>query len=119
HHANRRAVPLTSNLLLVGNCRASWAVKVNDFEVSEADFRAPPAKIRRGIVKGIAELNQHVQRHQQSEDVLATSIVNKGFDGYESAVGCQGIVGRANQMYLLLEIPVVENHTHGDDLRLG
>lgn len=41
------------------------------------------------------------------------------FDGDQSAVQRPGIVGRADEVHLLLQIRVVENHTHGDDVRFG
>src|SRR5206468_1859580 len=31
----------------------------------------------------------------------------------------QGVVGGANQLHLLLQIPVVENHSHRDEVGLG
>src|ERR1019366_5239300 len=57
--------------LFVGNCRAGCTCEMNNIKAFEANFRAPLAEIRPGIVKRIAEFDEHVQRHEQAEDVLA------------------------------------------------
>ena len=36
-----------------------------------------------------------------------------------SAAGRQRIVGGADELHLLLEVPIVEDHAHRDDVRLG
>jgi hypothetical protein len=92
---------------------------MNDIKAVKSDFSAPPAEIRCGVVERVAELNEHVQRHEQSEDVLATSIVYEGFDCDKGAIRWQGVVGRAEETHLFFQIPVVKNHTHRDDVRLG
>ena len=33
--------------------------------------------------------------------------------------GRQGVVGAADEVHLLLQIPIVENHPHRDEVRLG
>ena len=111
--------PLTLVIcLLVGHCRARWPGKVNNFEAFEADFAAPFAEIGTGIIKGIAEFDEHVERHQQALDVLAAGVVNQRFDGHQRTAGRQSVVGRADEVHLLLQIPVVQNHAHRDDVGL-
>jgi len=61
-------------------------------EALEADLSAPAPDVGPGIVERIAELDQHVQRHEQAEDVLAAGIVNECFDGDERAAGREGVV---------------------------
>src|SRR6266849_4676762 len=90
---------------------------MNYLEALEANLRAPLAKICPGIVERIAEFDEHVQRHEQTEDVFTARVVNQGFYGDKGAAGRKGIVGRADEVQLLLQIPVVENHTHGDHVR--
>ena len=46
-------------------------------EALEANRGAPAAEVGARVVEGIAEFNQHVQRHQQAEDVLAAGVVDK------------------------------------------
>ena len=112
--------PLTLVIcLLVGHRRARWPGEVDDFEAFEADFAAPLAEVRAGIIEGVAEFDEHVQRHQQALDVLAAGVVNQRFDGHQRAAGRQGVVGRADEVHLLLQIPVVQNHAHRDDVGLG
>ena len=92
---------------------------MNDFEAFEADLAAPFAEVRTGVIKGVAEFDEHVERHQQALDVLAAGVVDERFDGHERAAGRQGVVGRADEVHLLLQIPVVQNHAHRDDVGLG
>jgi len=70
---------------------------MNNLKAPETNFPTPPPKIRPRIVERIAEFGEHVQRHEQIEDVLAASIVNQGFDGKQRAAPRQGIVGRAGE----------------------
>ena len=51
---------LTARWLFVGNCRAGCAREMNDVKAFEANFPAPLAEIRRGVVKRIAEFDEHV-----------------------------------------------------------
>ncbi len=104
--------------LFIGHRRAGRTSEGDDFKALEADFAAPFPKIRAGKIKGIPEFDEHVQRHEQALDVLAPRIVNERFDGHERATGRQRVVGGANEVHLLLQIPVVENHAHGDDVGL-
>jgi len=52
-------------------------------ETLEADLRAPSTKIFSTIVERVTEFDQHVQGHQQTKEVLTSSIVNKSFNGDE------------------------------------
>src|SRR6266436_5470996 len=90
---------------------------MNHLEAFEADFLAPLAEIRAGIVERIAEFDEHVQRHEQTENIFTARVVNQGFYDDKRAACRKGIVGRADEVQLLLQIPVVENHTHGDHVR--
>jgi hypothetical protein len=92
---------------------------VNGLEAFEADFPAPLAKIRSRIVEGIAEFDKHVQRHEQPKQILAAGIVNQGLDGDQGASRWQGVVGGADQLQLLLQIPIVKNHAHCDEIGFG
>lgn len=49
--------------LLVRNGRARRTGQIDKFEMLEPRFAAPFAELCAGVVKGIAELNEHVQRH--------------------------------------------------------
>ena len=68
---------------------------MNDFETFEADFAAPFFKIGGRIIERIAEFDQHVERHQQTKDILAARIIDQGFDGNERAAGRKRVVDRA------------------------
>src|SRR5438045_1490747 len=92
---------------------------MNNVKASEANFPTPLPEIRPRIVERIAEFDEHVQRHEQTEDVLSAGIVNQGFDGNQRAARRQGIVGRADKVHLLFQVPVVKDHAHRYELRLG
>jgi len=104
--------------LFIGNGCTRRAGKVNNLKSFEANFAAPFSKIRSRIIESITEFDQHVQRHQKALDVLAARIVNQSFDGYECAAGRERIVGRADEVHFLFQIPVVKNHPHGDHIGL-
>src|SRR5215469_16947070 len=74
-HSTVRAVHL-----FVGNCCARWASEMKDVTAFETNFAAPVAEIRPRIVEGITEFDEHVQRHEKSEDILTTGVVNQGLD---------------------------------------
>ena len=92
---------------------------MDDFKAFESHLAAPLAEVRAAEVEGFAEFNEHVQRHEQPLHILAPRIVNERFDGHQRAAGRQGVVGRADEVHLSLQIPVVQNHAHGDHVRLG
>ena len=75
---------------------------MDDFKAFEANFAAPLAEVRAGIVERVTELDEHVQRHEQALNILAPRVVNQRFDGHERAAGRQGVVGRADEVHLFL-----------------
>lgn len=89
---------------------------MNDFETFEANFATPFAEVSPGIIKGIAEFDEHVQGHKEALEIFAAGVVDKRFDGNKRATRRQGIVGRADEVHLFLEIPVVEDHAHCNDV---
>ena len=91
---------------------------MDDFEMFEADLATPLPEVRTGIIKGVAEFDKHIERHQQPLDVLAAGVVNQRFDGYQRAAGRQSLVRGADEVHLFLQIPVVQNHAHRDDVGL-
>src|SRR5258705_126426 len=105
--------------LFVSNRRAARSSEVDELEAFESGLTAPFAEVRPAEVEGFAKLYQHVQRHKQAEDVFAPRIVNDILDSHESAARWQRVVGGANQAHLLLQIPVMEDHAHRNNVRLG
>jgi hypothetical protein len=92
------------------------AGEMHHLEAPEANLSAPAAEVGTAIIERVAEFDEHVQGHEQTEDVLATSIVNQGFNGNERPAGRKSVVRQADEMHFLFEIPVVENHAHRDDV---
>src|SRR5215472_1526109 len=103
----------------VGHCRARWPGQMNHLEALEADLGAPEAEVGARIIEGVAEFDEHVERHQQTKNVLAAGIVNKRLEGDESAARRQRVISSANQLHLFFQVPVVKDHAHGDDVGLG
>ena len=50
--------------LFVSDGGAGGTGKVDHLETSEGDFPTPLLTIRRRLIEGFAELDQHVQRHE-------------------------------------------------------
>ena len=70
----------------------------------EARLTAPIAEICTRIAEGIARLDEHVQRHQQTECVSLTCIVDQLVDGNKSAALRKGIVGLPEKNLLFLQV---------------
>ena len=66
---------------------------MDDLEPLESRFPAPGLKVRARIIEGVAELDQHVERHQQPEKVLAPRVVDERLDRYKSAARLQSLYG--------------------------
>src|SRR5262245_31897552 len=47
--------------LFVGHCRTGRPGKVNDLETFEADLTTPLTEVRAGKIKGITELDEHIE----------------------------------------------------------
>src|SRR6266540_6753048 len=92
---------------------------MDDFKASESHLAAPLAEVRAAKVEGLAEFNEHVQRHEQTKNILAPRIVDDVLDGHECATRRKRVVRGANQVQLLLQIPVVQDHAHRDEVGLG
>src|SRR6266436_7794109 len=86
--------------LFVSDRRAGRAGEVDDFKAFKSGFPTPLAKIRARIIKSLAKFDQHVQRHEQTEHVLAPGVVNERLDGDQRATGRQGVVGAADEVHL-------------------
>src|SRR5262245_5124207 len=117
---SRSAGPLaTMRRLLVGDGRAAGTGEVHDLVALESRLARPGTEVGAREVEGLAELDQHVKRHQQPEGILAARVVDQVLDGDERAAGGQRVVRGPDQLPLVREVPVVKDHTHRDDVRLG
>ena len=61
---------------------------MEDFVAFESDFFAPAPEIGAAKVKGVAELDQNVERHQQAKGVFAPLVIDDILHGDERAVFC-------------------------------
>src|SRR5438093_8063107 len=92
---------------------------MNDVKAFETHFSAPLAEIRARIIECIAELDEHVQRHEKSKNILTSCVVNQSFDCNECTAWRQSLVSQTDEVHFLLEIPIVKNHAHRDQVSLG
>src|SRR5437667_8433400 len=58
------------NFSFVSHRRAGRAGEVDHFKAFEADFAAPLAEVRAGIVERVAKFDEHVQRPEQPLHIL-------------------------------------------------
>src|SRR5713101_9133015 len=84
--------------LFVSDGRAGCAGEVEDFKAFETGFPTPLAKIRARIIESVAKFDEHVQRHEQAEHVLAPRVVNQRLNGDQRATGRQRFVGAADEV---------------------
>src|SRR5215203_4998982 len=66
--------------LLVCDCGAGRTCQGADVDLAEAHLATPAGVIAACVIEGVAELDQHVERHHQPERVLAASIVDQELD---------------------------------------
>jgi len=78
----------------------------------------PSAVVGATEIAGVSELDEHVERHHQTEDVLATVVVDDVLDRDQRASGWQGLVGPANELELPVQVLVMQDHAHRDDFGL-
>src|SRR4051794_25269868 len=76
--------PSTAHLstvgLLVRDSGARGTREGHDLDLAEPGVAAPACEVGAGVVEGVAELDQHVQRHHQSKHVLAPLVVDQVLD---------------------------------------
>src|SRR5262249_51827620 len=79
--------------LLVRDGRARMAGQGQHRAALEAGIRAPGTEVRTGEVESVAELDQHVERDEQAEQVLAPLVVDQVLHGDERSAHREGVVG--------------------------
>src|SRR5919107_5602756 len=100
--------------LLVRDGGARGTGEGDDVYLFEPGLFAPAGKVAAREIKRVAELDQHVERHQQPECVFAAGVINDVLDCDESTTLRQRVVGGFDELLLVLEVPVVEDQPHGD-----
>ena len=86
--------------------------------MDEAGFPAYGDALRACGIEGVSELHQHCQRHKQAEGVAAAGIVDQGFDHNEGTANGQRIIGLFRPDLFSLQVPVVQDQAHRNDIRL-
>src|SRR4051794_34065706 len=92
---------------------------MDNVKAFEPYLATPLAEIGPRKIESITEFDEHVQRHEQTEHVLAARIIDERFDGNQSAAWRQCFICLPNELHLLFQVPVVKNHSHGDEIGLG
>ena len=78
----------SSFALLICDSGAGWSRQVDNFKALEAYFATPFFKIRGRVIECFAELDEHVERHEQAEDIVAARVIDQGFDDNDAPPGC-------------------------------
>ena len=71
--------------LFVSDGGARWTFKRNYFALGKAALRRPIRELRAREVECIAELDEHVEGHEQTERILPPVVVDDVFNGDERA----------------------------------
>src|SRR6476646_9358633 len=119
NEADLKARPCQSSKLFVGDGSARWAGQRNDLKVAKAGLATPAGEVRTRVVESITEFDQHVERHEQAKCIIAAGIVDERLNNYKRPALGQRIIGFADKSLFLLKVPVVQDHPHRDDIRLG
>jgi hypothetical protein len=98
---------LAMTSLLVRDAGAGWTGERQDVYLPEACLFAPCGEVGAREVKRVAELDQHVERHEEAERVFAAGVVDDVLDDDVGPALRQRVVGRLDQLLLPLEVPVV------------
>src|SRR4030095_9481208 len=89
---------------------------MNHFCLSEANLAAPAKEISRREIECIAKLDQHIERHHKPKSILAPCVIDEVFYDDKRSAWRQGVVGCTDQVHFLFQVPVVEDHAHGDHI---
>src|SRR3954470_23335416 len=95
-----RASTARCSPLLVGDGGAGRAGERHDVYLFEPGLFAPSGEVAACEIKGVAELDQHVERHEQPERVLAASVVDDVLDDDVSPALWEGVIGGLDQVLL-------------------
>ena len=85
--------------------------------LAETSFAHPGGAVLTGVIKTTGRFDQHVQTHEESKRVLPAFVIDQGLKHDQSTTVGQRPVRLVEQHALLIEIPVVEDVTHGDHIR--
>ena len=85
----------------------------------EAGFFHPSGAVGSGVVEAAGGFDEHVEAHHEAEGVLGAVVVDDAFVDDECSSGGEGVVCLADEQLLLVEVPVVEDVAHHDDVGVG
>src|SRR5262245_26084035 len=103
--------------VIFAKSRPLLVVIVDRSSIKEKLYEVGPAKI-----EGVAELDQHVERHEEAKGFFAPLVIDDILDGDERAVFRQRVVGRLDQVLLFSRfqscriIPIVITSAFGNCL---
>src|SRR5215468_9413254 len=83
----------------------------------KSNLPTPPVEVPTRKVKRLAKLDKHIERRHQAKGVAPSLVIDQGLDHDKSAVLWQGVVRGSNELHLLLQIPIVQDHAHGNHVR--
>src|SRR5262245_35137705 len=86
--------------LLVRDAGARGTTERKDGEAAEAGVAAPALEVGSRVVERVAELDQHVERHEEPEEVLAPRVVDEMLDDDERATFRQRVIRCTNELLL-------------------
>src|SRR5467141_177041 len=92
--------------------------QVLDVAFPESALPHPALAVRTRVVEASVGLDQHVEAHQQPEDVPGSIVVDDRIVYDQGATLGQGVVSLPDELLLLVKVPVVQDVPHHDDVRL-
>ena len=87
-----------------------------DARLAKAGLFHPALAVGAGVVEAAGGFDKHVQAHHQAERILGTVVIDDAFIDDERPASGEGFVRLANEQFLFLEIPVMEDVPHHDDV---
>ena len=90
-----------------------------DARTRESGILHPTPAVGARVIKPARQLNQHVQAHEQSESIGTALIINDGIIHDEGTAPRQRRIRLSDQLLFLIQIPVVQDMAHHQDVRAG
>ena len=82
----------------------------------KSELPASSRAVGSGVVEASWGLDEHVEAHHEAQGVLGTVVVDDGLGDDEGSTGGQSFVGLADEHLLRVEVPVVDDVAHHDDI---
>src|SRR6516162_3327476 len=116
--SNAKASKLERSQSLYSDHHGVGTNQLLDTSFSKTAFSHPSLAISARVAKSAGRFYQHVQTHEQAEDVFAAFVVDHGVVNDHCASAWDCLERFAEQCSLSIDIPIMQDMAHDDDVSL-